>query len=584
MAVRRATRTFDDLSAYFAERSMLLSGAVLLPAGLVEGELAPEIKLDLVLPLVGRVGPVTAQVVNRDPAGGTALRLPNAETELLPGLKKVDAAVEMVRRYLVDQGSMAPTGPSEAEVALSEQVVALEAEVAGLREALSAAEAAVEAAAQAAAEVASATADAAPAEAPAPTRRKGRGFPVPDLSGAAPAASGTLGDRSFRDVIVRLAVEKATGLMTLKLADGRTRYGFWDRGGPVGWRTDPLQEAEVLGVLLFKASQLTKEQLAESLELMKSAGLRQGEALMQMGVMTFTQLVAVLGKQTEFILQKVLTERDGTWAFHTLPGMPEQFLPPALRVPSLLFAALVKRGTEMRSDALAELHKPNMDSSVYIDERVRVVLAEIRMSANEKKLVEIITSRAWRLREVFSVSPLSRQNTAAVILAMNELGFMQYRREADAARAVAALEEDVRRKKLRTEKATQFDIIEVHWISERHEVEEGYRKLVAAYTLDPNLTLAADVRSDAAVILQRAKAAYELLVDDARRREYRKKLFDAVTLQQSAELLSKRGEMAIMRKDRREALNCFSKALELMPTLNEYKDGLKRSQDIQVGG
>jgi tetratricopeptide (TPR) repeat protein len=225
-----------------------------------------------------------------------------------------------------------------------------------------------------------------------------------------------------------------------------------------------------------------------------------------------------------------------------------------------------------------------MDSSVYIDERVRVVLAEIRMSANEKKLVEIITSRAWRLREVFSVSPLSRQNTAAVILAMNELGFMQYRREADAARAVAALEEDVRRKKLRTEKATQFDIIEVHWISERHEVEEGYRKLVAAYTLDPKLELAADVRSDATVILQRAKSAYELLLDDARRREYRKKLFDAVTLQQSAELLSKRGEMAIMRKDRREALNCFSKALELMPTMNEYKEGLKRSQDIQVGG
>jgi tetratricopeptide (TPR) repeat protein len=324
--------------------------------------------------------------------------------------------------------------------------------------------------------------------------------------------------------------------------------------------------------------------LGESLELMKSAGLRQGEALMQMGVMTFTQLVAVLGKQTEFILQKLLTEREGTWAFHPLPGMPEQFLPPALRVPSLLFAALVKRGTEMRSDALAELHKPNMDSSVYIDERVRVVLAEIRMTPNEKKLVEIITSRAWRLREVFSVSPLSRQNTAAVILAMNELGFMQYRREADAARAVAALEEDVRRKKLRTEKATQFDIIEVHWISERHEVEEGYRKLVAAYTLDPKLELAADVRSDATVILQRAKSAYELLLDDARRREYRKKLFDAVTLQQSAELLSKRGEMAIMRKDRREALNCFSKALELMPTMNEYKEGLKRSQDIQVGG
>ena len=580
MALRRATRTFDDLAAFYAELPTLQAGAILLPP--LEDELAPEIKLDLVLPLVGRVGPIAAQVVNRNPDGATAMRLPNAEAELGPGLKKLTAAVEAVRAYLLATGALVEPMEAAPSAAADAELEEARARIAALEAALAAAQEAASAVASAPAAAGEAVEPA--AEAPKVVARKGRGFPVPDLSGQAPAASGKFGDRSFRDAIVRLAVEKATGLMTIRTPDGRVRYGFWDRGGPVGFRTDPVQEAEVLGVLLFKANQISKEQLGQSLELMKATGIRQGEALMQMGVMTFTQLVGVLGKQVEFILQKVLGEKEGTWAFHPLPGMPEQFLPPGLRVPSLLFAALVKKGAEMRSDQLAELHKPSMDSSVYIDERVKVVIAEIRMSAHEKKLVEIIESRAWRLREVFSVSPLSRQNTAAVILAMNELGFLQYRKEADAARALAALEADVRRKKLLTEKSSQFDILEVHWISEKHEVEEGYKKLVAAYTLDPKLAVADDVRSDAKVILERARAAHDQLVDDLRRREYRKKLIDPVMLQQSAELLSKRGEMAIMRKDRREAVHCFSKALELMPGFPEYKDGLKRSQDIQTGG
>ena len=55
-------------------------------------------------------------------------------------------------------------------------------------------------------------------------------------------------------------------------------------------RTDPIQEHEVLGSLLYKAGQITKEQVAVSLEQMKAQGIRQGEAFIEMGLMSFTQL------------------------------------------------------------------------------------------------------------------------------------------------------------------------------------------------------------------------------------------------------------------------------------------------------
>jgi len=45
-------------------------------------------------------------------------------------------------------------------------------------------------------------------------------------------------------------------------------------------------------------------------------------------------------------------------------------------------------------------------------------------------------------------------------------------------------------------------------------------------------------------------------------------------------LLGKKGEMAIMRKDRREASSCFSKAVELVPGEPLYRDGLRRSSGV----
>ena len=157
----------------------------------------------------------------------------------------------------------------------------------------------------------------------APAKPKGRGFPVPALDGLAPLLEGDLSGSQLLDMTLELAAKRITGVLTLKLADGRTRYGFWNKGGPVAFRTDPLSEAEVLGVLLFKAGQITKEQLQESLALMEQNNSYQGEALISMGVMTFAQLVMVLQKQCEYILQRTLRIKTGTWHFHDLEDLPE---------------------------------------------------------------------------------------------------------------------------------------------------------------------------------------------------------------------------------------------------------------------
>ena len=260
------------------------------------------------------------------------------------------------------------------------------------------------------------------------------------------------------DAMVGLAVEQSTGLLTIKYPDGTLRYGYWLRGGPVGWRTEPMKEDEVLGVLLYKAEQITAEQVKASLEIMKRDGCRQGEALVEMGILDFATLIRVLGKQNEFVLQQIMSDRQGEWTFHSLERLPEQFLTSPLKVVALLFRALYKHSREMRSAEINTRIEPNLDRYLAISEESNHVLTEMQLNAKEQGLIDVIQSNSWRLREVFSVSPMGRAQTSALLWCLDELSFDMADQE-DVSLTKARIAEQIERKKKQL-RGNYFDILE----------------------------------------------------------------------------------------------------------------------------
>jgi hypothetical protein len=550
MAIRRALRTFDDLAQFLEEaEATLLLGGCYLPPGSVDGELAREFRLDLEVPLLGRVGPVRAQVVQKTTDGGYGLRLPEVEAEVRPIVMRVRAVMAQVQALLVEGGAVVPA----ADVAsLRSRLVALEAQVAA----------------------------GPPAPGAVPTRPVGRGFPLPDLTGLAPMAEGSLGGRGLRDAMVAWASTRPTGLLTLRLADGRERHGFWSKGGPVGWRTEPLQEDEALGVLLFRAGQITEAQLQESLEIMKRDGTRQGEALIEMGVLSFAQLVMVLGKQVEYIVQQVLKETEGSWTFHELPRHAEKFLATPLKVPALVLRALVTTANQMNMEEVANSLQTDMDRYLYLSEVGEHLLSDLRLDAVEKKFIEVIRSNSWRLREVFAISPLTRSKTAAFLWALNDLGFLVYEDKEGTARYMGRIAHRVMRKKAQLQKASHFDVLELHWVCLPQEIETSYARLNEEFTGDKYTDLPPELAKELAPILEGLRASHSVLKDDRQRRAYREEVIEKFMILQSAELLAKKGEMAIMRHDRREASGCFAKALELDPTNSSFRTGLKRAMTV----
>lgn len=567
MASRHTTRSYPDLRSFLEDlEGSLAQSAIMLPPQDPPLDVHNELRLDLDIPYLGKVGPLRAQVVLRDQDGGVALRIISFPANYSLTVARAHALVADVQAWLGRAAGANVQGGRRLPAAAAPPI------------------------ARAAAAPPMAGADGPRSMPPAPAaagdapKALTRGFPVPDLSQLDPLASGDLSDDSLRDNLVRFSAQARTGLLTIRTPDGRVRYGFWDHGGPVGFRTDPVQENEVLGVLLFKADQITREQLQESLRVMESDGLRQGEALIRMGILTFPQLVMVLGKQTEFLLQLVLAERVGAWTFHDLPAMPERFLPSPLKVAALMYRALVLKAKELRLDQLYESQRHLLDRYVFLDDEKAGILDELRLGATERKLVDVLSSTSYRTREIFGVSPMSRAQTAAVISALSTLGFLVFRDAEDAARTLARTRLRIEKKKSQVDKSSLFDVIEVHWIALPHEIEQAYRRVRAEYSTEENRGLPAELMADLESVQRRIEVAYETLSHDGRRREYRETLIEKVMIQQSAELLAKRADMALMRKDVKDASTCLHKALELIPNSAEYRDALRRLGAGGAGG
>lgn len=550
MAVRSASYEFKDLTAFLtAYRESISQSSMFIEPGGIDTDVANEFKLDVICPLIGRQGPIPVQVVHRGPDGSIGLHIPSMPTSVQSAFDELLACVEEIKAMLVASGEFidkASHAKVLGQLAVAERVAR----------------------------------DSGPAEAPqtAPKRR-GRGIPIPDVSSMAPTLSGTMTDRSLRDAMVGFAVEKSTGLLTVKYPDGTTRYGYWLRGGPVGWRTEPLSEEEVLGVLLYKAEQLTKGQVAESLEVMKAQGCRQGEALVEMGVLDFAQLIRVLGKQNEYILQRVMKDRKGEWTFHVLSRLPEQFLTPPLKVPALLFRALYSMAREMPGSELMEHVQPHMDRYLSIAPGSEHVFAELMLSKKENGFIDVVQSNSWRLREAYSVSPLGRGQTSALVWSLMELALLDMADQEDESRAKARVAERIERKK-KSLQGNHFDVLELHWVCMKSEVNESYERLRTEFRTERFSGLDAKQIADLEAISARIEEAYAVLENDTGRRRYRADVIEKDAIANSAEMLGRQGEMAIMRRDRAQACGAFAKAAELVPGEPSFRDGLRRATSI----
>ena len=233
----------------------------------------------------------------------------------------------------------------------------------------------------------------------------------------------------------------------------------------------------------------------------------------------------------------------------------------------------------MRSAEINSRIEPNLDRYLAISEESNHVLTEMQLNAKEQGLIDVIQSNSWRLREVFSVSPMGRAQTSALLWCLDELALLDMSDQEDVSRTKARIAEQIERKKKQL-RGNYFDILELHWVCLRSEVQDAYNRMKKQYDVERFSQLSADQAETLEKIHARFDEAFASLESDSSRRRYRAEVVEKDAIANSADMLGKQGEMAIMRRDRAAACGAFAKAAELVPGEASFRDGLRRATTI----
>ncbi len=589
--LRQVTRKYPDLDSFFQDyHGTLAHGALLVPADQAGGELSPELKLDLMLPVVGRVGPINAQVVSRLPDGSFALRIPEMPPSVSAAMKRVVDSVEEVRRYLVGRGELVPVG----------ELNALREELERLR---SAGPARAEVVVQAAEEpdiedelIDDVEEELPPAPPVAPVARVAPAPPVAPVVAPAPAAprvapvaavapvappvrvrglakvplvgtplmKGALGDASLRRGLVGLALGSETGALQVTTPDRRVRIGYWRAGGPVAWRADPAMDDERLGQLLLKSGQLDQAQLKAAEVQMERAQQRQGEALVALGVVPAANLPALLARQAEFVLMRVMQERAGSWAFYRLGELPEAFPAPPVAAASLMFRAVLNQARKVPIASVTGALKKSGDRTVYLRTEAVLALRDGRYSREEATVLDALRVAPQPLTAFTEHGPAPLEVAGPMVYALLELGLADVGkgedRDAQAKRAVEAI---TARAEI-VEKGSPFDALDLHWICVQDEVTRNLARIKAELSPSVLGDLPAEHRPALAALMGRLDMVGTSLMARSGRRQARLRLVAEEDLERCAELLSAASAEARKAGDEARARMAAAKAEDLL--------------------
>lgn len=550
MAVRATSWDLSDLDTFLeAFERHLDNDTVVVPAASIDGdELSVQFNLDLILPFRGRVGPVRCNVLRVLANGDTAAQVPDWPDNVAEGIESVFETIERVKLHLLDLGDVVL--PGEVKEVVVEKIVHVPTPgvVAAEQDVV---------------------------EDYVEDRQRTFGYEIPDVLDRLPVAQGALGGRSLRDFLVDIAVNRTSGLLTVVQADGVQRYGFWVDGGPVGWRREPLDETETLGGLLLKAEKVTEEHIQQALDIMDSEGCKQGEALVRMGLLRPGQIPVVLKRQCEFIFQMILRTHEGVWAFFEVEQFPQRFAIPPINVPLVLFRAMRNHTRNVTSEKLYAMLRPRLENHISLRASARDIIANFDWDDQESKLVELITQpESLRVRKLFSITPMTKAGTAGTIWALNEMGFIDFGEGEDQEQKVRRIRGPVTKKLEAVQAANVFDVLEVHWIVTQAGVDAAHKKLRNRY--DPVVfgELPEDLTAALGSINEAVDAAREQLTEADARRQLRAALVGEELISEAAELLARKGNEAMRAKDKAFAIDCFEKAVELMPEHEKHATGL----------
>lgn len=230
------------------------------------------------------------------------------------------------------------------------------------------------------------------------------------------AFKGTLDTLSMIDVFQVIGMTRKAGCLVVKHPSGEAKRLYFEAGDVVTATSNAAKDR--LGAMLVKMTLLTKEQVEASRKAEQITGVKQGQTLVDNGLLTEKQLHEALARQIAEIFYSVMTWHEGSFDFieDDRPG------PDVFRVRESV-TNLIMQGTRQLDEwTIIEKVFPTLDMVISMSPP-KAGGGDIHLQADEWQILTLIDGKRT-LRQICGLSSFTNFEICKKLLNLHHAGLV----------------------------------------------------------------------------------------------------------------------------------------------------------------
>ena len=368
------------------------------------------------------------------------------------------------------------------------------------------------------------------------------------------------------------------GVLTVEKGDETHR--IWMHEGSVAYiESKPYEEQKSLGRILIGLKKVTEVHLRDGLEKAKKSQRSLGRTLVLLGVVKRTDITAALREQVRLKMDACFGWSTGRYEWTPWTEPPGQADLVLTRGIGVMARHIRNRLDHLSLADVEDLFGRGLSRTVAHASDVDQIATSLQLAPRDLRFLELQVDGTKSAHDAVTGSPLGRLASLRLVALGLVLGFVRYTDQAaprqrtstgtDAAgQAAKKLIAKLKDRLSTTKQQNHFDRLGVHWSAHHRTYRAAYEAAAEEFNLSrpPLKDAPNEARGLAKQIRAELDSAFKALNDSNQRPSYRKQLFDSTEREYAADMLVKQGEVALMRGDRVQAIECLETAVELSAT------------------
>lgn len=345
---------------------------------------------------------------------------------------------------------------------------------------------------------------------------------------------------------------------------------------------EPEPERFLAATLLRESGLVSDAVLDAALDNASRAGISVLDHLAQTRAIRHREADAMQVARWRMMLDALFTARIERWEAAGFDRIQVPASSPCSFAP-MAWVALVERVDAMSQEALDErLHDQLAHRPRFVRDAC-LTPASLGLDDRERKFVDEVLHGDATTREALSRSPLRRRPSMALLIALDEVGLVDWEavhvHNARVSRAMPLIEK--KQQELRS--GDVYAALESHWSSDERLLFNAWTRVSSALDLDTVLKHGtAEQQALAASVRDQLVAARDRLRTREARSTLRKKHSDAFERSAAVQLYEKQAEMALFKRDVEAAEDALRRVVELDPNDATAADRLRRVLAYQL--